>query len=545
MKTVGIVGSPLTSGHRRMFDALSELFDVRFEERAILDKSRRRVDAWIFTCLDCESFSRMRNLTVPCFALLLSEGIHSTLERTVLIEFAKHPAVPAVVSGRQIQSTGRASFHKLPPWLQGVTPLAFQGGIPIWAIQGAAGRRLHYVTGNIPELSEDEPVFVHFNGNQFPAMLPLLAFLREVSDDPRWDDPPLQACFMFDDPNLHWRKYGFIDYGELVTRANRNKYHVSFATIPLDGWFVHKPTAALFKKHPKALSLLMHGNDHVSEELAKAMENTQRTAKLRSALEQIRRMERGSHIEVSRVMAPPHGACSEEMLEQMALTGYVGACISSGSLRHYNSRANWVRTIGMRPCDIIRGLTVVPRFRISRDCHNFILTAAFLRQPIIPVGHHQDVAEGLELLADLSRFVNSLGAVQWGNLTSIIRSQYSRMIDGHVLRLRMHTKQAEIVIPNGVDRIAVERPWLVEKANEPLVLGGTGISSSLTEDDTENQFIVRPGQRISIVSGKAPSAHAAHLRRDRPRAWPIVRRLMTEARDRVAPMLHRAKSSPC
>ena len=517
-----------------MFAALSELFDVRFEEHGLAERSRP-VDALIFTSGDRDSLSRMANYTVPCFAVLSKAG-HDTLEKPILIDFAKHSAVPAVVAGRQVSSTGNIGLCELPPG-EG-TPLASQGLIPIWTIQGPAGRRRHYVAVNIPELSEDEPVFVHFNGNQFATMLPLLAFLREVSEDPRWEAPPLQACFMFDDPNLHWRTYGFIDYADLVTHARRYKYHVAFATIPLDGWFVHAPTATLFKQHPEEVSLLMHGNDHVSKELARARETSGAAATLRLALERIQRMERRSHVEVSRVMAPPHGACSEETLEQMALAGYEGACVSSGSLRHYNGKANWVRTIGMRPCDIIRGLTVVPRFRISRDCHNFILAAAFLRQPIVPVGHHHDIAEGLEFLADLSRFANSLGAVRWGNMTSIIRSQYSRMLDGRVLRLRMHTKRAEIVVPDGVDRIAIERPWLVDEANKSLVLCGTGISSPLTGDDTENQFSVCPGQRISIVSGRAPSAHTVHLRRDRPRAWPIVRRLMTEARDRVAPMLH-------
>ena len=543
MKTIGIVGAQLSSGHRRMFAALSELFDVQFEEDALVDSRRRPVDAWLFTCLDRELFSRIANYTVPCFAVLSSKSGQSILEKPGLIEFAMHPAVPAVVAGRQIRSTGSTGSCKPPSWLSRVTPLASQGGLPTWMVQGPRGCRLHYVTGSIPELSEDEPVFVHFNGNQFPTMLPLLVFLREVSEDPRWEDPPLQACFMFDDPNLHWLTYGFIDYAELLTHADHYKYHVSFATIPLDGWFVHEPTAALFKEHPGALSLLMHGNDHVSKELARVMEKPRRAAKLRLALERIRRMERRAHVGVSRVMAPPHGACSEETLEQMALAGYEGACISRGSLRNYNRQARWVRTIGMRPCDIIRGLTVVPRFRISRDCHNFILTAAFLRQPIVPVGHHQDVAEGLELLADLSRYVNSLGVVRWGNMTSIIRSHHSRMLDGRFLRLRMHTTQAEIVIPDGVDRIAIERPWLVDEANESLVLCGTGINPPLTGSGTE-EFTVCPGQRIRIISGVPPSAPANYLRRDRPRAWPIVRRLMTEGRDRIAPMLRRAKSPP-
>ena len=536
-KIVGIIGAPLSIGHRRMFAALSELFDVRFEERALVNSSQR-TDALIFTFLDREMFSRMVDYTVPCFAVL-SESGQSALDKPGLMEFARHPAVPAVLAGRQVRATGRAGSCGLPAWLQGATPLASKGGIPTWTIKELAGRRFHFVTENIPELSDDEPVFLHFDGNQFPSVLPLLAFLREVSEDPRWQAPPLQACFMFDDPNLHWRTYGFIDYPELVTHAKRYNYHVAFATIPLDGWFVHAPTATLFKENPAALSLLMHGNDHVSEELARVMETSRGAATLRLALKRIQRMERFSQVQVSRVMAPPHGACSEQTLEQMALAGYDGACISRGSLRRYNRHASWIRTVGMRPCDVIRGLTVVPRFRISGDCHNSILTAAFLRQPIVPVGHHRDLAEGPELLSDLAQYVNSLGIVQWGNMTSILRSQYSLMHDRRILRLRMHTKQAEIVIPQGVDRIIVERPWLVEEANESLTLCGTGIDPYSTNIGNEEPFAVLPGRRVHIISGLLSSPLGDDLLQFRPRPWPIVRRVMTEVRDRITPILWR------
>ena len=48
--------------------------------------------------------------------------------------------------------------------------------------------------------------------------------------------------------------------------------------------------------------------------------------------------------------------------------------------------------------EMVAGLPVISRFRISRECQNAILLAAYLDQPIIPVGHHQDVAGGLDLL---------------------------------------------------------------------------------------------------------------------------------------------------
>ena len=46
-------------------------------------------------------------------------------------------------------------------------------------------------------------------------------------------------------------------FAEMARHAQLNDYHVSFATIPLDAWFVHMPTAELFKNHHNHLSLLI------------------------------------------------------------------------------------------------------------------------------------------------------------------------------------------------------------------------------------------------------------------------------------------------
>src|SRR3712207_7699471 len=49
-----------------------------------------------------------------------------------------------------------------------------------------------------------------------------------------WTPAPLRAAIMFDDPNLHWKSYGYIIYPELVEHAKEHNYHAVFATVPLD-----------------------------------------------------------------------------------------------------------------------------------------------------------------------------------------------------------------------------------------------------------------------------------------------------------------------
>jgi hypothetical protein len=65
---------------------------------------------------------------------------------------------------------------------------------------------------------------------------------------------------MLDDPNLHWRTYGYVDYAQIAAHAKIHNYHMSFAMIPLDTWYVHKPTALLFQQNRNQISLLFHGS---------------------------------------------------------------------------------------------------------------------------------------------------------------------------------------------------------------------------------------------------------------------------------------------
>jgi hypothetical protein len=224
----------------------------------------------------------------------------------------------------------------------------------------------------------------------------------------------------------------------------------------------------------------------------------------------------------------------------MALMGYEAACISRGSLTHHNSHASWVRTLGMRPADIIQGLPVFPRFRISMDCQNAILVAALLRQPIIPVGHHQDVAENMDMLAYLSHFINSLGEVRWTNMTSISRSHYSKMLEKDILHLKMYANIADLLIPEGISHILVERPWLEEGTMEPLLIKTTGGGfKNLVPNEFKELIAVHPGQQVQIISSQTSQPQGNYDSLNKFTPWSGIRRLITETRDRVAPGLRR------
>ena len=539
MKIIGITPSLYSPGYKRLFEALGEILHLSFEERTFEDSAS--IAAWVVLGTEQEIASRVALADRPCYVVIPDDQLAPCGESPT-IQFGTHTTLTGILRGRQISSDEAISLKALPNWLRSITALACKDGAAIWAIQDRHTFYHHFVAMPIPTLDEGEPLFTCCNGERFLALLPLLCFLTSLSEDGRWEYPALQATFMFDDPNLHWQTYGYVNFLEMMDHARRHNYHVSFATIPLDAWFVHAPTASLFKDNADRLSLLIHGNDHVSRELAQAYSTEQLDAILGQALTRIAAMEARTGLHVARVMAPPHGACSESSLSRMERLGFEAACISGGSLHTHNKNAHWPLTIGMRPCDIIAGLPVFPRFGLSDRCQNSVLVAALLHQPIIPRAHHQDLAEGLHLLADVSRLINSFGQVGWSGMTSISRSQYARMIDRSILSVKMLSKHIEVCVPEEINRLHILRPWLDNTASVPLRWRRLGETPQWNSHDIRDDIATKPGEIIEIVSGPFVPIRTEPTAAKSGRLFPVMRRLLTETRDRMNPSLRRIAS---
>lgn len=526
--TVAIAGSSLDDGERRFLSTLGEVLGFRIQEQGASDN----VDAFLFPRATIHDLNTIRHSELPCF-IVASDDTGEPLSGRV--EFARLAAVPFPLAGLMVEDVQAGLSRSLPSWVPQATALARKGNGVVWSARDQADRRQHFVSTPLPNMAADEPLHAHLHADRFVPLVPLLAFLREVTEEPGWEEPALQACFMFDDPNLHWTSYGHIDYEELAEHASEHAYHVSLATIPIDGWYVHRPTAELFRRYSRELSLLMHGNDHVAEELAQPSQ----LLRLSQALERIERLESRAGVSVSRVMAPPHGACSDDSLAHMATLGFEAACISRGSLTHYNRGAAWVRTLGVQPCDVIRGLPVLPRFRLSANCRSSIALSALLRQPIIAVGHHQDVASGMGLLEDLAGFINGLGPVRWASMSTIVRGHHAQRRIGNALHLRLYTRHADVTVPAGVDRLVVHRPWLEgDLSTERLHIVADGTLQ--VQVDRSCGSTVAAGQRLRIAAVKTSNASVRRTSGSRLwRPWPVVRRLLTESRDRLSPALLR------
>jgi hypothetical protein len=538
MPTIGIHARSLSAGRRAAFSALGDALGITFVERSLEEDGD--LDAWVILDVDRDSLPAVHRVSKPCYAVIAADE-QIPLSASTTVTFSGHQRVSPVLRGREVVSDDAADARGLADWLTDVEPLALKDGRPIWAEQSGTSGRLVYTALLPPELNDGAPLFTEFSGPRIVRLLPLVVFIRSLSSA-AWEPPPLQATFMFDDPNLHWTSYGFIDYRKMVGEATRGNYHVSVATIPLDAWFANSSATKIYKAHGDRLSLLCHGNDHVANELGRRRSVESMQHLLHQALSRIGRMEARTGLQVARVMAPPHGACSETAISEMARIGFEAVCVSRGSLKFHNAQAGWTRTIGMKPCDIVAGLSVIPRFGLSLSdpCRNDILVAAVLRQPIVPMTHHQAVANGYQLLNETASFINSLGKVSWSDMQTIARSLYSRrQPDARTLVVRMSSKGASIPVPDGVTTVSIERPWLEHPTKEPLWWRTTAADGRWRAVRDPQAIDITAAGVLEIRSGSVAAMNGGTHPHGSRRLVPIARRLLTEARDRAQPSIYR------
>jgi hypothetical protein len=367
------------------------------------------------------------------------------------------------------------------------------------------------------------------------ALLPLVHFLREICAELLWTPPPLRAAFIFDDPNLHWPSYGYLRFAELARHAEAQGYCVSFATIPLDGWFVHAGAARLFREH-RVLSLLAHGNDHVRGELTRPRQQGEAAAMLARSHRRLTKLVRRSGVEVSRLMVAPFGLCSPEMMRMLLRAGFEGLCHSWPT-----PRAPDRLLAGWEVADLVEGgFPVFPRLLLTNSLDDLVWRA-YLDQPLILYGHHGDVLGGLDILSERASEVARFGDIQWMSPARIARTSFLTKREGATLRVRPYSRQIEIDVPAGVERLRVELPRShTEPEREALLLTAESRrSSSRFETGVAALLDTDGAARVELRLVRDDAIDLASTPPGRTRLIPLLRRFGTEGRDRLRPLVRR------
>lgn len=446
------------------------------------------------------------------------------------VSFASTPSCPWPFRGRRLDGIEVAPVEDRR---HAGEILAAIDRIPLWSrVTIREGITHDQVT--VPEDWMRETPFLSdcLDARRFFGSLPLINWIRHILAFDAWTAPGLRACFMFDDPNLHRATYGFIDFHAISRAGIECGFHTSFATVPLDADYINPKALRCFGEHSSTLSFLVHGNNHTRRELAQDYPPDELDGLGRQALGRIAKLEERSGLSISKVMAPPHGACSAAMLGALGRAGFEGATISHGSLRTTNRDLPWVRRLGTELCNVVAGFPVTPRFRLAPRIENRILVAVYFGQAIIPVGHHWDLAKGLDLLSSTASFINSLGSVKWSDMTAIVRTNVGSRVAADCLELNLYSRNTTVIVPEGVSGMKISGP-IVDCA-ECRVSAKTPMG----------EHSVAPGSLMPVVPGERIEIATTSLQKPgispKPPQGVLLakgRRIMAELRDRTMPYM--------
>jgi hypothetical protein len=415
------------------------------------------------------------------------------------------------------------------------TVLARWGEHPVWWAEGPL--RIAMLAPR--ELGESEALRDRLCEDRALALLPMVEFLRELTADVAWTPPPPAASYIIDDPNLHWPTYGFIELGPLARHARAHGYHAVLATVPLDTRWAHTAALGAIAESAGAISLAVHGNDHDGGELGRADTTMAATALAAQALRRVARFERRTGLPIERVMVPPHEACSAATVAALLRCGYEAISMTIPFPWLGVARADWLARpphadalVGWRSIDRGTGLPTILRHPLVGRSPAEMRLRAYLDQPLVLYGHHDDLAPGLDLLSEAQAEVTAITPhTAWKSLAAISRRAYETRTEGTTLAIRPLGNQLRVEIPAGTDALRFSSP------------PGPPSSPRLVVDGREAEYgetiPVAPGtDLVTVDSGPAP-IEPAEVPSPPRRPLAVARRIAGESRDRLAPLLAR------
>jgi hypothetical protein len=542
---VGIVPAAAHADLTRLLSVLEAAYPVCFEPRA--EGELGDLDALV--CVGAES----QTLAVEAAA----DGL-----RTLAL---LHPEDAAPGAYESFETSDAEEIHRAlrgrafpEGHLGGVPPLpaaagevlATRAGQPLWIRSGDLD-----LAAAVPlELGPDEALRERLEHGRCAALMPLVQLLRELTEELGWTRPAPRATLLLDDPNLHWPSYGFARLPELADHADAHGYHVALAMIPLDAWFAHPATARLLRARPQALSLLVHGNDHTGGELGRPATEAEGVALAAQALRRISAFERRFKVPVARVMAPPHEACSEATVRGLARCGFHAISttrpypwLAPGRDDPWLSKPPGASPLtGWGPADVTAGgLPVLLRHPFAPRKPHELALRAFLDQPLIVYGHHNDLADGLDAFEHAAAEVNGIGPTRWCSLAEMARTSFQTRREGGLLRVRPLSRRIALTLPEGVDEVTVELPPThAAPQTERVLITVAGVQQPAVSvaDAATRGVAAAAGTTIEIELRSAGAVHPYAVAAPRPRPLAVARRLAGETRDRTLPMLARVRA---
>ncbi|MDQ4089257.1 MAG: hypothetical protein M3163_02975, partial [Actinomycetota bacterium] len=431
--------------------------------------------------------------------------------------------------GRTLREDLAEALPALPPGIDGLVLATGPNG-DVWRATSSTGGVRHDVACAPDELQAGERLKSRLRAGSFLALLPIVQFLRNLSA-PVWDRPPPRACFLFDDANLHWASYGYLRYEQLAAHADEHGYCADIAMIPLDGWYAHPSALSCFRRTPR-LSLLVHGNNHTKDELEQPVSEDAAVRVAASALKRISAFESRTGLQVARVMSPPHGSVSLAMMSALRRTGFEAIAYWGPGDVASQALVDW----GPADVHLGGGFPGLNRIAIDTPLDELVLRT-FLGQRLLLSGHHADLSDGLDGLREAVARVDQLGPVEWSSVEDVARTNFAMRHDDGVVRVRPFTRRFLLDPPPHAERLVVEWPGDHDDVGAVVVTGVRGAPTIARAGD-DIELPAGTPLDVRLVSDDTVDLEPVTTRSWAP--WPVVRRCLTEGRDRMMPLIRPA-----
>jgi hypothetical protein len=235
-------------------------------------------------------------------------------------------------------------------------------------------------------------------------------------------------------------------------------------------------------------------------------------------------------------MVPPHGVCSIAALDGCLRSGFDAVC-ADWPYWWLTEPSATSALAGWAPLDRLAGLPLIPRIHAVAGNLDDLVFRAFLGQPLVLYAHHTDLSSGLDVLATRAHDVRTLGVEIWQSLGGLAGDAVSTYRSGDSMMLTLHSRRAVVAIPDGVSQVQVRVPG-AEPANTEL---------RLEIEDADGVRVLVAGEQVPVRPGELRVATAGPSPLPRQRsALPIramLRRVLTESRDRAAPLVSKVRRS--
>jgi hypothetical protein len=254
--------------------------------------------------------------------------------------------------------------------------------------------------------------------------IPAIIFLRSAFGDRCWQNPNLGAGIVIDDPLLK-RRYGFIDFPDLLSSARNHGYHVTVAFIPWNFWRGRARQIQLFRQYSDCFSICLHGCDHTDDEYG-SDDYQWLLAKSAVAVDRMNQHRGRTGIGCEPIMVFPQESYSCEAIQALSANGQFLALL--------NTRCIPPKSINRQICaadilvpaqDSLFGFPVFKRHYWS-DMSAFAM-GLFLGKPAILVEHHEFFKNGCSGMENFaSQLAEIRPGVKWQPISQIVTSTHLR-----------------------------------------------------------------------------------------------------------------------